>query len=162
MVDRFSPEVRSAMMARIRGNGTKPEIAVRRLLHAMGYRFRLYRRDLPGSPDVVLPKLRLCIFVHGCFWHQHPGCPRAQRPSSNRDFWDKKLVANTVRDERVVRELAALAWRTATIWECKTRVPTTLEQALREILAIMAMQDRIGRSERTDSNALADLESRKP
>lgn len=105
---------------------TKPEILVRKLLHALGYRFRLCRKDLPGKPDIVLPKYRTVIFVHGCFWHQHAGCKAASRPSTNVEFWEKKFARNRERDARVEAELAALGWRVIVIWECEVkRVLTT-------------------------------------
>lgn len=100
---------------------TKPEILVRKLLHALGYRFRLCRKDLPGKPDIVLPKYRTVIFVHGCFWHQHAGCKAASRPSTNVEFWEKKFARNRERDARVEAELAALGWRVIVIWECEVK-----------------------------------------
>lgn len=100
---------------------TKPEILVRKLLHGLGYRFRLCRKDLPGKPDIVLPKYRTVIFVHGCFWHQHAGCKAASRPSTNVEFWEKKFARNRERDARVEAELAALGWRVIVIWECEVK-----------------------------------------
>lgn len=108
-------------MSRIRSKGTQPELVVRRALHAMGFRFRLHRRDLPGKPDIVLPRHRLVIFVHGCFWHQHPGCKLASSPKTRGDYWIPKLASNVARDERHARELAAAGWRVETVWECDTR-----------------------------------------
>jgi DNA mismatch endonuclease (patch repair protein) len=124
---------RSALMSRIRSSGTKPEIAVRRALHARGFRFRLHRRDLPGKPDIVLPKYRLAIFVHGCFWHQHSGCRLASRPKTRGDYWGPKLAANVARDERHAAELKALGWRIETVWECDTRDAKRLEQIVEGI-----------------------------
>ena len=118
MTDIMDTSARSALMARIKGRNTKPELLVRRSLHAAGFRFRLNQKKLPGSPDVVLPKWRIAIFVHGCFWHRHPGCPKATTPSTNADFWVAKFQANVRRDERVLEELASLDWRTAIVWEC--------------------------------------------
>jgi DNA mismatch endonuclease (patch repair protein) len=148
-------------MSSIRGKDTKPEVAVRRMLHSMGYRFRLHRRDLPGTPDIVIPRLRLCVFVHGCFWHQHRSCSRARRPSSNTEFWEKKLKANIARDEAATRDLAALGWQVATIWECETKNASSLEDALKQIFAIFTKEGRIVRPKWTDRDALADFESRK-
>lgn len=121
MPDRFSREQRRAVMARVRNRNTAPELVVRRLLHAMGYRFRLHRRDLPGSPDIVLPKYRTAIFVHGCFWHGHPGCPRAARPTTNVEFWNRKLDTNLRRDAQVREDLERLGWHVVVVWQCETR-----------------------------------------
>ena len=109
-------------MARVRGRDTKPELRVRRLVHGLGYRFRLYRRDLPGTPDLVLPGRRAVIFVHGCFWHRHPDpdCWRARLPKSRPEFWIPKLEANVVRDASARTALAALGWRVLTVWDCET------------------------------------------
>lgn len=102
-----------------KGRNTSPEIIVRRMLHAMGYRFRLHRRDLPGSPDVVLPGRRVAIQVHGCFWHQHEGCRRATLPKTRRDYWLPKLMANKARDHDAERRLADLGWHVEVVWECE-------------------------------------------
>ena len=134
MADRMSKEARSRVMSRIRKTDTKPELRVRSLLHWMGYRFRLHRRDLPGTPDIVLPKHRAVIFVHGCFWHQHPGCKLAKVPKSRLDYWGPKLRRNVERHERAVSELTARGWRTLTIWECETQQHPRLEQRLRTFL----------------------------
>lgn len=121
MADVVSPEKRSEMMSGIRSRNTKPEILVRKWLHAHGYRFRLHRKDLPGTPDIVLPGRRLAIFVHGCFWHQHEGCHLVKLPSTRREWWQEKLGRNMLRDGRVKEELEALGWRVLVIWECETR-----------------------------------------
>ena len=123
MVDRLSPEHRSWNMSRIRGRNTQPELAVRSALHRAGYRFRLHRKDLPGRPDIVLPKHRTVVFVHGCFWHRHPGCRFAYTPKSRVAFWQKKFDDNVARDRRNVRALRALGWRVITVWECQTGSP---------------------------------------
>jgi DNA mismatch endonuclease (patch repair protein) len=120
-MDVVSPATRSRMMAGIRGKDTKPEILVRKMLHAAGYRFRLHRRDLPGSPDIVLPKYRLAIFVHGCFWHQHEGCKFATVPATRAEFWEKKLASNRGRDQRDIGKLLSDGWRVMVIWECMLR-----------------------------------------
>lgn len=135
MPDRFSPEDRSRLMSRVKGRDTKPELVVRKTLHAMGYRFRLQRRDLPGRPDIVLPRHRKAIFVHGCFWHGHPDCPRAKRPASNTDFWNQKLSRNIERDMRNLSDLERLGWQVLTVWECETRKPDFLRRKLEEFLA---------------------------
>jgi len=119
-VDVVSPARRSAMMAKIRGRDTKPEMIVRKAAHRLGYRFRLHRRDLPGSPDLVFPGRKKIVFVHGCFWHCHEGCRFAYKPKSNVDFWENKLRKNRERDIRVKAELECMAWDTLVIWECET------------------------------------------
>lgn len=121
-------------MASIRGKDTKPEMVVRRLLHAMGYRFRLHRRDLPGTPDIVLPGRQAVIFVHGCFWHRHSGCRLAAVPATRRDFWEAKIAANKARDRRAVAQLRRNGWRVAVVWECQTRKPSGLDARLRRFL----------------------------
>ncbi len=118
-MDVFTTEERSALMSRIRGKDTKPELTVRRLVHALGYRFRLHRRDLPGAPDLAFPGRRKVVFVHGCFWHQHPGCRYAYRPKSNLEFWKSKLAANTRRDACVLQKLREEGWSPLVIWECE-------------------------------------------
>ena len=125
-MDVFTPEKRSLIMARIKGKNTRPEKRVRSLLHAMGYRFRLHRKDLPGTPDIVLPKYGAVVFVHGCFWHQHPGCKRASIPTSNEEFWQKKLAANKRRDALVEKELNDRGWKVIIIWECELKNPDSL------------------------------------
>jgi DNA mismatch endonuclease (patch repair protein) len=117
---------RSELMSRIRSGDTKPELAVRKLLHALGLRFRLHRRDLPGKPDIVLPRFRTVIFVHGCFWHQHPGCKLASDPKSRREYWIPKLAGNVRRDTLAQAALRASGWRVEVIWECESRKPAML------------------------------------
>ena len=120
-MDDLTPEKRSWNMSRIRGSNTKPELLVRSLLHRLGYRFRLHRRDLPGTPDIVLPKHRTVIFVHGCFWHRHPGCRYAYAPKSRVQFWKKKFAANVGRDARTRRTLEQAGWQVLVVWECELR-----------------------------------------
>ena len=120
MIDRVSSEVRSRNMARIRPKDSQPEMRVRRLVFSLGYRYRLHRRDLPGTPDIVFPELRKVIFVHGCFWHQHD-CPRGSRPASNTDFWNAKLSRNVERDRENISALTAGGWSILVIWECETK-----------------------------------------
>lgn len=117
-MDIFSTEKRSDIMSQIHSGDTKPEMVVRHLLFSMGFRYLLHDRRLPGVPDLVLPKFRVAVFVHGCFWHAHEGCPRATVPKSNESFWRKKLTRNKARDEAVRRELLEAGWRVLTIWEC--------------------------------------------
>ena len=130
-MDILTREQRSANMARIGQRNTSPELAVRRALHRMGYRFRLHRRDLPGTPDVVLPRHKTIFLVHGCFWHRHSHCRFAYTPKSHVDFWKAKFEANVVRDQRVERELRNMGWVVRIIWECETRDLTALEDELR-------------------------------
>ncbi len=131
-MDKFNPEQRSKNMAAIKGKNTMPEIRVRRMLHKMGFRFRLYRKDLPGCPDIVLPRLHLCIFVHGCFWHQHSGCKRATIPESNREFWIIKFQRTLQRDEAAEKELVLQGWQVGVIWECETKDGKLLSAAIQE------------------------------
>ena len=121
MVDVVSPTDRSRMMAGIKGKNSQPELLVRRLLFASGYRFRLHRRDLPGTPDIAMPGRKIAIFVHGCFWHLHQGCRFAKMPATRPDFWKAKLEANVVRDRRAFETLKALGWRVLCVWECAMR-----------------------------------------
>lgn len=117
----MQPDERRKLMARFRSKDTKPEILVRRALHRRGRRFRLHRKDLPGTPDIVLPRDRTAVLVHGCFWHAHEGCPLAHVPKSKPDFWKEKFTKNIARDARVEAELVALGWKVITIWECEAR-----------------------------------------
>lgn len=122
-------------MSRIRAKDTKPEMAVRRYLHARGFRYRLHVKDLPGKPDIVLPRYRTVVFVHGCFWHQHPGCGYAVMPKSNSAFWATKLRANTERDIRHRTSLEERGWRVITIWECEARTISALDSIVDSLKA---------------------------
>ena len=133
MADRISPERRSENMRRIRSRDMKPEMTVRRLVHGMGYRYRLSKKTLPGKPDLVFGPRRAVIFVHGCFWHQHD-CRDGRVPSSNSEYWSKKLARNIERDAQVQAELERLGWRVLTVWECETRDPAALEAQIRSFL----------------------------
>jgi len=119
----ISPEIRSKMMRGIRGKDTAPEKAVRSVLHSEGLRFRIHRRGLPGTPDIVLPRYRTVIFVHGCFWHQHPGCRHSGVPKRNAPYWRAKFERIAERDARKIRELEALGWAVKVVWECETGEP---------------------------------------
>ena len=121
MVDKISAQKRSWNMSRIKSKDTKPEKVVRSLLHKLGFRFRLHRKDLPGSPDIVLPKYRKIIFVHGCYWHRHEGCRLAYKPKSNVTFWNNKFKENTDRDKNNKTKLESLGWHVHVIWECETK-----------------------------------------
>lgn len=138
MADIISPGRRSALMSRIRGKDTKIELEVRKGLHALGFRYRLGGAGLPGRPDIVLPKYRTVVFVHGCFWHQHD-CHLFRLPKTRPEFWKAKVDANRARDERVVREIASLSWRAETIWECELRGLSTEQRGD----AIIALAERI-------------------
>ena len=133
-MDNVSPEKRSWTMARVKGRDTGPEKAVRSLLHSMGYRFRLQRKDLPGKPYIVLPKFKTALFVHGCFWHRHSGCKRATTPTSNTHYWDTKFARTVARDARNQKELEALGWRTLIVWECELKDLTGLHDRIKNFL----------------------------
>lgn len=117
-------------MSRIRSGNTKPELLVRSLLHRMGYRFRLHQKDLPGKPDIVLPKYKTVIFVHGCFWHRHEGCKYAYMPKSRLEFWNNKFNANIERDIKVKQQLLNLGWKVNIIWECELSDIEAVEKKL--------------------------------
>ena len=125
---------RSAVMRAVKGRDTGPEMAVRRAAHALGFRFRLHRKDLPGSPDLVFPRRRLAVFVNGCFWHGHDCARGARMPKTNADYWRAKIARNVARDERVRGELEALGWRAVTLWECELKDRQALPEKLRRIL----------------------------
>lgn len=135
-MDRVSQEIRSRTMRAIRSKDMKPELAVRRLVHSMGYRYRLHRHDLPGRPDLVFPGRRKVIFVHGCFWHQHPDpvCKLAHAPRSNLDYWKPKLARTRQRDAENCAKLEAAGWRVLVLWECELKAPDILARTLREFL----------------------------
>ena len=132
-MDTLSPDERSALMARIRGVDTKPELFVRRALHARGYRYRLHGRGLPGRPDLVFRKRKCAVFVHGCFWHRH-GCKRTTSPKSRQEYWQDKFARNVERDERNTRQLAEDGWQIFIAWECEIDTDETLLKRLTEFL----------------------------
>ena len=135
MVDTLNKSQRSRVMSKIRGKDTKPELAVRSLLHQMGYRFRLHRHDLPGSPDIVLPRYRAVVFVHGCFWHRHEGCSKAYTVKTDPEGrWRKKFEQNVERDRRATAELRKLGWKVIVVWECMICEPGRLKQRFRRRL----------------------------
>lgn len=135
-MDTLTPEQRSERMSRVRNRDTKPELLVRRLVHGMGYRYRLHRRELPGKPDLVFPARRKVIFVHGCFWHRHPDptCSLARLPKPKLDFWGPKLETNRKRDESNLALLAELGWKILEVWECQTKNREDLQTRVREFL----------------------------
>lgn len=149
-LDRLSKAERSAHMRRIRKVDTKPEIVVRRIAHALGLRFRLHRRDLPGTPDIVFPRHRKVVLVHGCFWHQHEGCRLARQPKSRLDYWLPKLERNAARDRAAAERLSALGWEALTIWECETRAPDLVRARLATFLIdIPACRDQAAEAKRS-------------
>ena len=121
-------------MSKIKGRDTRPEIAVRRIAHRLGFRFRLYRNDLPGRPDLVFPRYRAVVFVHGCFWHRHRGCRYAYSPKTRVRFWTEKFRGNVARDRRNVNTLRKLGWRVLIIWECETRSSECVQKHLLDFL----------------------------
>lgn len=133
-VDTLSRAERSEVMARVRSKDTKPEVQVRRLVHSLGYRFRLHCTDLPGHPDIVFRGIRKVIFVNGCFWHRHAGCALARLPKSRLDFWLPKLENNRKRDQRVRRALYRDGWKVMIIWECQVKNTERLEKRIRRFL----------------------------
>lgn len=133
-MDIVTPEKRSRMMAAIKGKNTKPEMAVRKLVHRLGFRFRLHRRDLPGSPDLVLSRFHKVIFVHGCFWHRHPECKYAYTPKSRAEFWIPKFEANVLRDAAAQEALIAAGWNVLVVWECETADLASLAKKIQSFL----------------------------
>jgi len=133
-VDKLNTEQRSKNMAAVKGKNTTPEIRVRKMLHKMGFRFRLHRKYLPGKPDIVMPKHHLCIFVHGCFWHQHPGCKRATVPEFNREFWVTKFQGTLKRDKQAEKVLRQQGWHVCVIWECETKENELLIRTIRRCI----------------------------
>lgn len=155
MTDIVDPKRRSEMMAGIRSRNTAPELAVRSIAHRMGLRFRLHRKDLPGRPDLVFPKHRLAVFVHGCFWHRHEGCRHASMPKSRTAAWAGKFAANVERDARQQTALRSLGWRVLVVWECETTNVAAVERRLAELIGL-------GRDvlERESSGLVATVDSR--
>lgn len=129
----MNPEARSALMSRIKSKNTKPEITVRKILYSLGYRYRIHRKELPGSPDVIFSKRKKVIFIHGCFWHAHD-CGRGFKPKTNVDFWKKKLDKNCERDRLVEKQILEIGWQSLTIWECQLKNETQLIDLLKDFL----------------------------
>ena len=134
MVDTVSPEQRSYNMSRIRGQDTRPEKLVRSLVHKLGFRFRKNVKTLPSKPDMVLPKYKSIILVHGCFWHQHENCVKSHLPKSNREYWEEKLSKNVIRDKKNEELLSAEGWKILTVWECETKNTDNLTQKIIDFL----------------------------
>lgn len=146
MTDTLSPERRSWNMSRIKGRDTGPERLVRSLLHRRGYRFSLHRKDLPGRPDIVLPRYRTVVFVHGCFWHRHPGCGYSYTPKSRAEFWQEKFRQNVQRDAKAKQDLEALGWRVLCVWECETKNEEVLASRLESELKHAGPDSRTGKA----------------
>lgn len=137
MADNHTKEIRSYNMSRIRSKNTKPEMIVRKFLFSNGFRYRLHQSKLPGKPDIVLPKFKTVIFVHGCFWHSHPNCKYAVAPKSNVEYWQPKIARNITNDAKVAEQLRALGFRIITIWECelkKARITNTTENLIKALI----------------------------
>lgn len=130
-MDVLTQEQRRKTMRAVKSADTKPELLVRKLLFAAGFRYRLHRKDLPGKPDIVLSRYRTVVFVHGCFWHQHPGCKHAARPSTRQEYWQSKLDRNMARDAAQIHELESLGWHVIVVWECQTKDRDALRKKLK-------------------------------
>ncbi len=135
MTDSLTKKHRSWNMGRIKSHDTKPELVVRSLLHSMGFRFRLHKKDLPGRPDIVLPKYRTVIFVHGCFWHRHEGCKYAYTPKSRIEFWKEKFQGTITRDKKNIKDLKKHDWKVVVVWECEIRDIEKLKKKLKTKLS---------------------------
>lgn len=134
-MDSISSQHRSWNMSRIKSKNTSPERAVRSIIHSLGYRFRIHSEKLPGKPDIVLPRLKTVVFVHGCYWHRHLGCPLAYTPKTRKEFWEKKFYNNVLRDQHVANEIIKLGWLILTVWECELNDTEKLKNRLSKELA---------------------------
>ena|SRR3989339_884645 len=134
MTDVYPIEKRSWIMSRVKGRDTQPEVLARSLVHRMGFRFRIHRRELPGNPDIVLPRHKKLIFIHGCFWHGHTGCSRSKRPTTNKNFWNNKLNSNIKRDRKNYKELQRIGWKVLVVWGCETKSSELLLRKLERFL----------------------------
>ena len=141
MADIVDQQTRSRMMAGIKGKNTKPELALRRALHARGFRYRLHSKKVHGRPDLILPKHCAVVFVHGCFWHRHAGCRYATTPSTRAEFWQAKFEANVARDAIAFRELSGAGWRVATVWECALRKPDQVAETSKRLAAWLGTRE---------------------
>jgi len=134
MIDTLSKEERSERMAKIRSRDTKPELQVRKIIHGMGYRYRLHRRDLPGTPDIVFPSRKKVVFIHGCFWHRHTNCKIGHIPKTKQEFWIHKLEENAKRDQINIKKLKSLGWESLVIWECQIKHTDQIIEKIRQFL----------------------------
>lgn len=132
-MDRLTRSRRSWLMSRVASKNTSPELRVRKAAHAAGLRFRVHRKDLPGTPDLVFPRWQIVLFVHGCFWHRHEGCSKSTMPKTRAEYWSSKFAHNVQRDRRIATELRNLGWNVHVIWECETKSPTLLVQRIWDI-----------------------------
>jgi len=157
MVDVLTPEQRRLNMSRIRGKDTRPELILRRRLHAMGLRFRLHRKDLPGRPDMVFPRYRAAVLVHGCFWHGHD-CPLFKWPATRREFWAAKIEGNRARDLRDLAGLAAAGWRVLVVWECALKGPARMpvDAVLARVTAWLDTEEPAGVVQGTPNPGICD------
>lgn len=138
MADHVTPAKRREIMRSVSSKDTGPELVVRSSAHRLGLRFRLHRKDLPGKPDLVFPRYRIAMFVHGCFWHRHKGCRKASTPKSNTNFWELKFERNVERDKRNVRDLKKLGWDVVTVWQCQVKsVPDAMKLLKRKLLPLV-------------------------
>jgi DNA mismatch endonuclease (patch repair protein) len=152
MADNFTKEKRSSIMSHIGGKETKPEAMVRKLIFSKGLRYRKNDKSLPGTPDIVLPKYRTVVFIHGCFWHGHKGCRKSELPDTRRDFWERKISENMTRDQRNIDELEKSQWRVIVVWQCEInnikRREKRIESLIQEIMenngTLSSSQDRVG------------------
>lgn len=141
-MDRLTPAARSRHMSKIRSKNTTPELSLRKALHAAGFRYRLHRTDLAGTPDLVLAKYRAVIFVHGCFWHRHAGCRLAYSPKSRRQFWMQKFAGNIARDSAAIESLRLAGWRVLTVWECGLRSTIKAHKLIDQVTAWIRSNSR--------------------
>jgi DNA mismatch endonuclease, patch repair protein len=132
MSDMVTKRQRSENMRKIKSKNTQPELIVRKLMYSMGYRYRLYKKDLPGKPDLVLKKYKTALFINGCFWHQHKNCKRATQPKTNRHYWNEKLIRNQERDKENYRRLEEIGWKVVIIWECETKDSQKLKEIIKD------------------------------
>jgi DNA mismatch endonuclease (patch repair protein) len=144
VTDRFTPEQRSAVMRKVPGKDSSAEMKLRRLLTRMGLRYRLHRKDLPGSPDVAMPGRKTAVFVHGCFWHGHDCRRGARTPQANAGYWTAKIARNRARDAAAVAALDAMGWRPLVVWECELKDEAAVEEAIREALRLSSAPPRAG------------------
>lgn len=154
-MDCYDEAKRSDIMSRIRSKDTKPELLVRKLLFHAGFRYRLHVKTLPGHPDVVLPRWKVVVFVHGCFWHGHAGCPKATVPATRREFWEAKIRGNRERDEREIQALLAAGWRVLVVWQCackKRNLPTLAKRMKRFVESSVETRLELGASDFECSN----------